>query len=82
MLVRAEQQQMEMYLLFPQGPLMAEVLKTVGKVWLVAGAFEAESGAEVDQCRLVHPFAVWQRIASFSNVLATKNEQETHITMC
>jgi len=44
--------------LFPQGPLTAEVPKAVGKVGLVAGAFEAKRGAEVDQCRFVHLVAV------------------------
>ena len=44
----------QMYSLFPQGPLTAEVPKAVGKIGLVASAFEAKCGAEASQCRFAH----------------------------
>lgn len=40
---------------------MAEVPKAAGKIGLVAGAFEAKCGAEVDQCRFVHFIAVFRK---------------------
>jgi len=46
---------------FPQGPLTAEVPKAVGKIGLVAGAFEAKRGAEVHQRRFVHLVAVFAK---------------------
>ena len=51
--------------LLPQGPLTAKVPKAVGKVRLVAGTFEAERGAEVDQCRFVHLVAVFAKNRQF-----------------
>jgi hypothetical protein len=46
---------------FPHGPLTAEIPKAVGKIGLVAGAFEAKCGAEVDQGRFVHFIAVFAK---------------------
>jgi hypothetical protein len=45
------------YSLFPQ----AEVPKAVGKIGLVAGAFETKCGAEVDQCRFIHLVTVFAK---------------------
>jgi hypothetical protein len=39
---------------FPQGPLTTEVPKAVSEIGLVASAFEAKCGAEVNQRRFVH----------------------------
>jgi hypothetical protein len=50
--------QTEMSSLFPHGPFMAEIPKAVGKIGLVAGAFEAKHSAEVNQGRFVHFVAV------------------------
>jgi hypothetical protein len=61
---RQQEKQTEMYLPFPQGPLATEVSKAVAKIRLVAGAFEAECGTEVDQHRFVHIVAVFAKIFS------------------
>ena len=52
----------EKCLLFPHCPLTTEIPKTVGEVRLVAVAFEAERGAEVDECWLAHSFSVKHRL--------------------
>ena len=51
----------QVYSLIPQNPSTAEIPKSIGKIWLVAGAFEAKGRAEVGQRRLVHLVAVSQR---------------------
>ena len=65
MFVRGQQRQKKQtkmyYSLFPQAPLTAEVPKAVGKIRLVAGAFEAKRGAEVGQRRFVHLVAVFTK---------------------
>ena len=63
MLVSAdyERNKMQIYLLFPQGPLTAEVSKAVGEVGLVASVFEAKCGPEVDQRWFVHLVTVFKK---------------------
>jgi hypothetical protein len=59
----------------PLAQVTAEVPKAVGKIGLVASAFEAKCGAdsaEVDQCRFVHLVAVFAKSISNSNVNTTE----------
>jgi hypothetical protein len=78
-MIKEEKKQRKMYSLSPQGPLTAVVPKAVRKIGLVAGAFEAECGAEVGQRRFVHLVAVNHKV--LVNV-KEKERRTTHISMC
>ena len=61
---------------------MAEIPKAVGKIALVAGAFEAKCGAEVGQCRFAHLFAVFTSISTLVDEHKYRKWLgETHIAM-
>lgn len=56
---RQQKKLTEIYLLFPQGLLTAEVPKPVGEIGLVASALETKSLAEAGQRHSVHLVTVF-----------------------